>query len=210
MCCGASEYGLTFIHNRQLFEELEKMADEDTRTRAGLLASGELFEGYHPRMEAVHRRNAARLKEIIAQYGWPGRSLVGEEGATYAWIILQHSIGDPEFQRHGLQLLKDAVARGDAPATHAAYLEDLVRMYEGRPQLYGTQFDWDANGQLSPVPIEDPAHVNERRRAIGLDTIEHRTQRMREDALSDNAMPPHNYGMRQQEYTAWLHKVGWR
>jgi hypothetical protein len=210
MCCGASELGLSFIHNRHVFQELERMADDDTRLRTELLATGELFEGYHPRMEATHRRNAARLKEIIAEHGWPGKSLVGEEGATYAWLILQHSIGDPELQRHGLELLRDAVARGEAPATHAAYLEDRIRMYEGRPQLYGTQFDWDSNGRLSPVPIEDPEHVNERRRSIGLDTIEHRTQRMREDAGMENAMPPRDYGMRQREYEEWLQRVGWR
>lgn len=210
MCCGASDFGLSFIHNRKLFEELECMADEDTRVRMQLLATGELFQGYHSRMEAVHRRNAARLKEIIAEFGWPGRSLVGEEGATYAWLILQHSIGDPEFQRRGLELLKQAAAYGEAPATHAAYLEDRIRMYEGRPQPYGTQFDWDSDGQLSPMPIEDPERVNDRRRAIGLDTIEHQTHRMRANALNENAMPPRDYGMRQKEYEEWLRRVGWR
>lgn len=210
MCCGAHEFGLSFIHNRELFEELEHMADADTRLRSQLLKTGELFEGYHPRMEAMRRRNAARLKQIVTEHGWPGRSLVGEEGATYAWLILQHSIGDPDFQRLGLELLQDAVARGEAPATHAAYLEDLIRMYEGRPQRWGTQFDWDSDGRLSPIPVEDAEHVNERRRSIGLDTLEHRTQRMREEAATENAMPPHDYGMRRREYEQWLYRVGWR
>jgi hypothetical protein len=210
MCCGASAFGLDFIHNRKVFEELERMVDEDNRVRSELLASGALFDGYHPRMEAVHRKNAARLRQIIAQHGWPGRSLVSEEGATYAWLIVQHAIGDPEFQRRGLELIKVAVSRGHAPATHAAYLEDRIRMYEGRPQLYGTQFDWDANGQLGPVPIEDFEHVNERRRSIGLDTIEHRIERMRADALAEHALPPRDYGMRQAEYERWLQRVGWR
>lgn len=210
MCCGASELGLSFIHNRQLFQELERMADEDTNVRSELFASGELFDGYHPRMETVHRRNAARLKEIIAEHGWPGRSLVGEEGATYAWLILQHAIGDPEFQRRGLELLKEAVSRGEAPATHAAYLEDRIRIYEGRSQLYGTQFDWDSSGKLSPLSIEDPEHVNQRRRSIGLDTVEHRTERVRDEAAQENAMPPREYGMRKHEYEEWLRRVGWR
>jgi hypothetical protein len=41
--------------------------------------------------------------------------------------------------------------RGDAPALQAAMLEDRIRAFEGRPQRYGTQFDWDANGEPSPV-----------------------------------------------------------
>lgn len=185
MCCGAGAWGLSFIHNRDLFEDLERMVDEDNRVRAELAAAGELSGGYHPRMEAVHRDNARRLKEIIAEHGWPGRSLVGDEGATYAWLILQHAISDPEFQRHGLELLKAAVARGDAPASHVAYLEDRIRTFEGRPQLFGTQFGFDAFGELTPLPIEDPEHVNERRRALGLDTIEHRTRAMRSQATHD-------------------------
>jgi hypothetical protein len=36
-------------------------------------------------------------------------------------------------------------------------------MYRGQPQVYGTQF---MNDKL--VPIEDPRHVDERRKAVGL------------------------------------------
>ncbi len=71
------------------------MQEEDQRVRAELAADGSLFAGYHPRMEEVHKRNAAWLKQMIADYGWPGLSLVGEDGAEAAWRIAQHSIGDP-------------------------------------------------------------------------------------------------------------------
>lgn len=208
MCCGASAWGLSFIHNRSLFEELERMVDEDNRVRSELAAAGELFEGYHPRMEAVHRYNAARLKEIIAEHGWPGRSLVGDEGATYAWLILQHAISDPDFQRRGLDLLKAAAAHGEAPASHAAYLEDRIRTFEGRPQLYGTQFDRDRSGEISPLPIENAERVNERRRVIGLDTIEQRTRVMR--AQEGETLPPFDYDARQREFEEWARRVGWR
>jgi hypothetical protein len=68
------------------------MQAEDRRVRAELLADGSLGDGYHPRMEEVHRRNAARLTEIIAGHGWPGRGLVGEDGARAARFVLQHTI----------------------------------------------------------------------------------------------------------------------
>ena len=51
-----------------LREELIAMRAEDLRVREELLNSGELGGGYAPRMEAIHRRNAARLREIIAEY----------------------------------------------------------------------------------------------------------------------------------------------
>jgi hypothetical protein len=210
MCCGGSNFALSFVHDRALFEELERMADHDNRVRAELLATGELFHGYHPRMEAVHKANARRLKQIIAERGWPGRSLVGDEGATYAWLIVQHSIGDPAFQRSCLVLLIEAVANRDAPASHVAYLEDRIRTFEGRPQLYGTQFDRDRNGQINPLPIEDPDRVNERRRAIGLDNIEDRIRMMRAQAEKEQKGPTQDYEQRQREFENWAHRVGWR
>lgn len=80
-----------------LREELLAMVRTDEQVRSELEADGSLFDGYHPRMESVHRRHAARLREIIREFGWPGHHLVGEDGARSAWLIAQHSIGEPDF-----------------------------------------------------------------------------------------------------------------
>lgn len=210
MCCGGNHFALGFIHDRPLFEELERMADEDTRVRSELACAGELFHGYHPRMEAVHKANARRLKQIIAERGWPGRSLVGDEGATYAWMIVQHAIGDPAFQRSCLILLIEAVAHGEAPASHVAYLDDRIRTFEGRPQLYGTQFERDRNGEINPMPIEESERVNERRRAIGLDSIEDRLRMARAQAGRADAGNDFDYEQHQLEFDSWARRVGWR
>lgn len=183
MCCGASSFGLSFIRDRKLFDELECMVEEDRRVHAAV-AEGSLFNRSYVHIDEVHRRNAKRLKEIVSQHGWPGRSLVGEEGATYAWMILQHASNDIDFQREGLGLIQLAASLHEAPISHAAYLEDIIRISEGRPQIYGTQFDLDLDGVMNPLPIEDPAHVNERRRAAGLDRIEERVHVLREQAAS--------------------------
>jgi hypothetical protein len=118
--------------NVALRDELVGMAEEDQRVRAALVADGSLFDGYHPAMKAVHDKNAARLNQIIEQHGWPGRSLVGEEGARAAWLVLQHAIGHPELQRKGLVLLQEAVSRGDVPAVEVAMLHDRICFFEGR------------------------------------------------------------------------------
>ena len=64
--------------DEQLRTELLVMRAEDRRVREELIASGEM-DGSHyvPRMEEEHRRNAARLRELIALYGWPGESVYG-------------------------------------------------------------------------------------------------------------------------------------
>lgn len=184
------------------------MAENDLTVREALVADGSLCNhGYHPRMEAVHKSNAARLAAIIEQYGWPGKSLVGEDGAWAAWLIAQHAIGNPPFVRHCLSLLKEAATENEVFPWQAAMLEDRVRMYEGKPQIYGTQFQPNNAGELTPYTIENPESVNERRLAVGLNTLEERIAEIREQSTHENVpMPP---GLEEQ-YEKWLHSVGWR
>lgn len=55
---------------------------------------------------------------------------------------------------------------GEFTPNNLVYLEDKVRVYQGRPQLYGTQFDDQEN--FRPKHIEDEAHLDERRASVGL------------------------------------------
>ncbi len=191
-----------------LRRELLAMRAEDLGVRDEVVRGASPYAGYHPRMEEVHRRNAARLKEIIAARGWPGRSLVGEDGAVAAWFIAQHAIGEPDFQRRALVLLREALARGEVSPAAPAYLEDRICYFEGRPQVYGTQFDVGEDGLLRPYPIADADHVNERRRAIGLNTIEERTSEMRTGQLPEP--DPKARAEYERAYREWLRQVGWR
>lgn len=187
-----------------LRRELMALVDDDWRTREELAAEGSLFKGYHPRMEAVHRRNAARLREIIEAHGWPGRSLVGEDGEDAAWLIVQHAIAEPDFQRRGLVLVREAAGRGEAPLWQPAMLEDRIRMFEGRPQVYGTQIVAGPGGEPQPWEIEDPGGVDERRRSVGLDPLHERLARAERVPLPED---PERFD---REYEAWLRRVGWR
>jgi hypothetical protein len=191
---------------RALREELLALRDEDTALRSELAADGSLFDGYHPRMEAVHHANAARLREIIDEHGWPGRRLAGEDGAEAAWLIVQHAIGEPAFQRQCLELLRASLEAGDVPAWQVAYLEDRIRVFEGRPQRYATQFDMGEDGSPVPYEIEDPEAVDERRRAVGLEPLAARLSREHKVTPPD----PEARAKWEREYQEWLRKVGWR
>src|SRR5579859_7847592 len=125
--------------NEVVRDELIAMRAEDLRVREELLQSGELERGYALRMEAVHRKNAHRLREIIAKHGWPDTEVAGRDGTLAAWFIAQHAIGEPDFLREALALIQHKVKRGEVPRAQEAYLFDRIAMYEGRPQRYGTQ-----------------------------------------------------------------------
>jgi uncharacterized protein (DUF952 family) len=185
--------------------ELIQMRADDLRVRDELERAGRLACGYDPAMEVVHRRNAARLRDILAEHGWPGRTAVGDDGAAAAWLVAQHAIGEPEFQRRVLPLLEQAAHRGDIPAWQPGYLLDRIRMFEGWPQVYGTQMAPDANGDMVVWPIADSAGLGERRRRVGLPPFEHR----RIDS-SSNHQTPEGRRTTRADMDAWARRAGWR
>ncbi len=158
-----------------LREELLAMLAEDQAVRTGVAPPGDdrTAEELFGAMDDVDAANTARIVEIFDLHGWPGWSLVGEDGSSAAWAIVQHADLRPDVQRRGLELLGAAVAAGDASPGDLAYLEDRVRVAAGEPQRYGTQWETDASGSLVPrTPIEDPATVDQLRADAGLATIE--------------------------------------
>jgi hypothetical protein len=119
---------------------------------------------------SVDIENTLRMKEIVEQIGWPTQSQVGSHASDMAWLLVQHADHDPAFQRMCLDLLK-AQPTGEVKTAHIAYLEDRIRVGEGRPQMYGTQFYTDEAGKFGPMPIEDPDNVDARRKAVGLQPL---------------------------------------
>jgi hypothetical protein len=192
--------------NEPLRQELIAMRAEDLRVREELIQSGEMDDTrYVPRMEAVHRKNAARLRQIIAEYGWPDTDLVGEDGTLAAWFIAQHAIGEPDFQREALRLVQDKVKHGRVPPAQEAYLYDRIALYEGRPQRYGTQGVPCPDGQDRRWLTEDPEHLNERRGAMGLTAVP-------EDSPEKEPTPEARaeYDAWKKGEEEWMRKAGWR
>jgi hypothetical protein len=193
-----------------LREELLAMAAEDGAMRARLVADGTLFDGYNPLMAIVHRRNGDRLGEIVDLYGWPDTTMIGEDGADAAWLVVHNAIGDPALQRRCLPLLEEAAARGAIPAWHPATLLDGIRFREGRPQVYGSLFDWDDDGEMVPWTIDDPDAVDKRRAAVGLPPLAVQVASVRAAMREEGHTPPADPAARRREAEDWSRSVGWR
>ncbi len=183
------------------------MRAEDGRVRQESLDSGQLGAAYVPQMEAVHIRNAVRLRELIAVHGWPDEAIAGKEGAEAAWLIVQHAIGEPEFQREMLRLLRACAGAKRVPLWHVAYLEDRIAMYEGRPQRYGTQWmDDPVDGRIRPWSLADPDRVNELRATVGLGPLHTIPEPGPNLSLDEQQEIVKN----QQWWEHWLTNKGWR
>jgi hypothetical protein len=190
--------------DRGIADELIAMAELDRKVGDELAASGALYEGYDPRIAAIHENNALRLQAIMVQVGWPTERLVGKRAAEAAWLIAQHAISQPEFQRSCLRFLADAAREHAVPLWQPAMLEDRIRVFEGRPQRYGTQLKPDAHGNMQPHAIEDPETVDERRHAVGLEPLAERLARAKPQPV------PADRERFERDYQNWLIEVGWR
>jgi hypothetical protein len=194
---------------KSIAEKIIDLKNADLALRNKLVQSGQLSEGYNEEMKELHNKNAKVLSDIIVIIGYPTIDKVGKEANEAAWLVIQHSIGQPEFMKKSAELLKSAGDENKADPKSLAYLTDRIAVLEGKPQLYGTQFDWDKHGNLSPNLFDDLNKVNERRKSIGLNTIEEQTEIMREQVKSENQSPPKDFEKRKQEIEQWKKNVGW-
>ncbi len=154
----------------ELRNELLAMMAEDQAVRTGVAPPGDdrTAEELLGQMTAVDEANSRRMREILDEHGWPGRSLVGDDGSVAAWVIVQHADLQLDLQELGLRYLQGAVDAGDASPGDLAYLVDRVRVAKGLPQVYGTQLVPGPDGEIL---IEDEANVDARRAAVGLGTL---------------------------------------
>lgn len=192
-----------------LAEKIIELKNADLELRDQLIQKGTLGNGYNEEMEKLHNENAAQLNAIIDEIGYPTIDKVGEEGSKAAWLVIQHAISKPQFMRKCVKLLEIAVSENDANPVLLAYLADRIAVYGGEPQLYGTQFDWDENGEFSPQPFDNLNKVNQRRTSIGLNTLQEQTEVIRRQASNENQHPPKDFEKRQAEINKWRKKVGW-
>lgn len=170
------------VQNEDLRRELLAMFADDQKSRITMITAlgecGFSFEAptsnLSPRLLLVmltqqwrlsqqDATNRNRLMEIIKEYGWPGKSLVGVDGANAAWLLVQHADADVAFQRKCLSLMETA-PEGEVSCKDVAYLTDRVLVNEHKKQKYGTQMGMN----FEPQPIDDADSVDERRAEIGL------------------------------------------
>jgi hypothetical protein len=194
---------------KSIAKNIIDLKNADLALRDKFVQSRQLSEGYSEEMKQLHNRNAQTLNDIIDKIDYPTTDKVGKEANEATWLIIQHSIGQPEFMKKCAKLLEEAVSKNKEDPKRLAYLADRIAVFEGKEQLYGTQFDWDEHGLLSPYHYDDLTKVNERRKSIGLNTLEEQTEIIRKQAENENQLPPTDLEKRNQEIEEWKRNVGW-
>jgi hypothetical protein len=148
--------------------ELLDRGHRDQAARDSVFGRGMEFDSSAlRRMQQVDMDNTQWLKELVAREGWPTTARVGEEASKSAFLILQHAVHDPEFQRMMLDTIAQAFARGEVDGQSYALLHDRVAVQSGGRQRYGSQAQL-RNGRIVFSPMEDSSKVDSLRRTVGL------------------------------------------
>ena len=105
--------------------------------------------------------NLIRVREILDNYELE----FGEENEVL-WVVIQHS--SLELQQKYLPKFIKAAEGGKIKGELIAMMQDRICCTLGKPQVYGTQGNYDDNGVFVPVAIEDSVNVDVRRAALGM------------------------------------------
>jgi predicted TIM-barrel fold metal-dependent hydrolase len=163
--------------NQTLADELSKMVITDQLAAANAYPpknySHLTQEEWNSFKDSIYTTHQKRAKEILNEYGFAGFDLVGEEGSSDFWLIVQHSDHDPDFQKEVLEKMKIEVDEGNADSRIYGLLVDRVKLNTGEAQIYGTQVAYNMEiCQAYPRKLADSINVNKRRKEIGLEPLE--------------------------------------
>ena len=127
------------------------------------------FDSLRDLRSRIYAENFSQLLKFVEKYGWPGKSLVGADGADAAALIAQHGDHAPIEQARLLPKLKVAVDAREAQMSHYAHLFDQVCANYRQPQRFGTlRWKNPETGEWELYPLEDKDKVNDYRKEAGL------------------------------------------
>lgn len=167
--------------DRKLIARLDSLASADQKWRnlATKQGNGEKLKDsidpktIFPNMILTDNSNLVEVRKIFYTYGFPNYDLVGTRGSSNFWLLVQHQDRSPAFQDSVLVLMKIEAEKGKASWNNYAYLIDRVKVNAGEKQIYGTQMQMNNdNTSFEPKPVIEPEKLNERRKSVGLGTIE--------------------------------------
>jgi len=120
-------------------------------------------------MREIDSINMIEIENIINEYGYPSKSIVGEPANKAVFYVIQHS----DKIDHYLPLIRKATENGDIAQTSLAMMEDRNLMEQGREQIFGTQIKGQANKQGKWIyflwPIKNADSINTWRNQVGFE-----------------------------------------
>ncbi len=152
-----------------------RMVNRDQDARAEAVAA--MRQGDDERRKALDRQiaqidaeNRASLRDIFEKHGFPTPEMIGRDGVSSVFLLVQHADDDPGFQARALELAEPLMQRRGMSRQQYAMLTDRVLLARGQPQLYGSQYNVE-QGKVAVLPMADPENVDARRAHMAMGTL---------------------------------------
>ena len=121
----------------------------------------------HQQIKEADARHLALVESVLTKQGWPTKKQVGHFGGLAAFVTIQQA--DIAVQEKYLPMIRQATLQGDLSPMGYVYMQDNILVTKGKPQMFGTKTRINSTTKKQEfAPIEDKAHVDERRAAFGL------------------------------------------
>lgn len=160
-----AELDSIFLVDQQYRAIFSNPRKKDSLAKANNVLSEQVDWLIADKVTTVDRSNSKRVSEIIKEYGYPGKTLVGVPTNVAAWHVIQHS---DHISRY-FPVIKQAAIQGELPFSFVATMQDRLLMQQGKQQIYGTQVNCDESG-CYVWPIVKSSQVDQRRRRAGFTT----------------------------------------
>ena len=168
---------------RQLLSLINTSVKADSIAAVYQVPKADLDSYLWRKQEKIDSSNLIRVEEIIKQYRYPGKTLVGTPANEAVYYVLQHS---PKIKQY-LAMIEQAANKGELSFQRYATMQDRLLMQEEKEQLYGTQVhglkyinpqtrkeEW----KMFVWPIKNPELVNKKRQQVGFEqTVEEYAKR---------------------------------
>ena len=120
--------------------------------------------------ERNHLVNERKIRDILDNFGWPTREMIGERGNLTICNVIQHC--DNEIRIKYLPMMRQAVLENKLEARFLVRTEDRIATEKGELQIYGGQMKYYPKTKSFNVwPVYDPINIDKRRAKIGLEPI---------------------------------------
>lgn len=141
-------------HNRALTDSL------NTHPR-----QSEKYRGFKQELAFRDSLSFAKIDRLLDTYGYPSKAIAGDATPIPFYIL---GFAPLELKEKHVGKLLMAATRDDISLKSLAFFIDKMKIAKGEKQVYGTQY-YLKKGEYTPYPIEDEAHLKERRASMGLE-----------------------------------------
>lgn len=120
-------------------------------------------------LRKIQQSNLEYAQNILKGGFFPFKDLTSDKAYKSLFLTVQHS-DTIELMRYVAGIIQKAQPH-QVDKSDYAYLIDRIRIFEGKPQLFGTQFR-KKNGVVSFFDIENSSEIDSRRAELGMEPFE--------------------------------------